>query len=133
MQSTLPAGKPACGIGYDSVIGWYAWFGHSPTTGVRVPLKILAKPFKTAGTAAKTVGPTMPLFMAAVLVGVSAGWLMERRARSQAEEAHAFESTRASVAEKDRDEARSKAEDMDAQIKLLVYSLVNIPRDYCKR
>jgi hypothetical protein len=134
MQSNLPAGKPSFGIGYDTTIGWYAWFGHSAQSGVRVPFKMIAKPVKAAGNTSKIAGRAMatnPLFWGAIGVGATVGWIYERRARTKADKArkeaeiaHAFESGRADVAEKDRDEAAAKAEEMKKQIDLLVYSLL---------
>jgi hypothetical protein len=132
MQSNLPAGKPSFGIGYDTTIGWYAWFGHSAQSGVRVPFKMVAKPVKAAGNTAKIAGRAMatsPLFWGAIGVGAAVGWIVETMARksaekgkAEAEKAHAFESARADVAEKDRDEAAAKAAEMKEQIAMLVYS-----------
>ncbi|KAL3459994.1 interferon-inducible GTPase-domain-containing protein [Aspergillus heterothallicus] len=121
MPSNFPAARPSAGIGYDSTIGWYAWFGQSANTGVRVPFKMTAKPLKIAGNALKTAGRTMaanPLWVIAFLAGAAVAVAVERPARQKAEARQKFESARADVAEKDRDEAQFRAEEMQTQIDL---------------
>lgn len=109
----MPASRPPIvGIGWDLNIGWFAWFGQPPYQ-VRVPFKTVAKPLKTAGRAMAG----NPIYLSgAIIVGLLGALVSERRERNRVEEAHAYEVTRATVAEGDRDLARAQVEALGREL-----------------
>jgi hypothetical protein len=116
----MPPGKPPfVGIGWDTARGWYAWFGRPPHA-VRVPLKLVEKPLKVAAKPLKTAGRFVMahpiLISGAIIVGLAGALISEKQKNNNLEEAHAYESARANLAEGDRDVARSQLEAMEKEL-----------------
>ncbi|CAI7623003.1 unnamed protein product [Penicillium manginii] len=95
---------PLVGVGYDTALGWYVWFGTPPQT-MKIPLKPIEQ---TARTAGRFAAANSVYIAGGTIIGLAAALIHQSLEKNKAEKGRQKEKFRADQAELDRDEEKSE-------------------------